>query len=224
MGDSVTRGTNGQTVGFWVCNTTMFTSIICVATFKMMLETRTWTNWSILAFVLSLFLWLLVYAAMPLDAGFANQDIFGVPATMTATPQFWFIIIAATILCLAPEILYKYVRRMYLPSRLNVIEELESYKGKRKQFISEILSFQQKEKEILDNKHDEDAAARHKSQSNRSHLGFSEFAVGKDSPHYVMSQQRYMKLAMKKPRFSHLKKILKKKKNSEQNKTSSSRE
>merc|ERR1719461_355782 len=123
----MSRGTNGQIVGFWACNTTMFTSIILVATFKMMLETRTWTNWSILAFVLSVFLWflwLLVYAAMPLGAGFANQDIYGVPGTAMAMPQFWFVIIAATIICLAPEILYKYVKRMYLPTRLDVIEEL----------------------------------------------------------------------------------------------------
>merc|ERR1719510_1901186 len=128
--DSVTRGTNGQTVGFWVCNTTMFTSIICVATFKMMMETRTWTNWSILAFALSLFLWflwLLVYAALPVDAGFANQDIFGVPQIGMAMPQWWFIIIIAVILALSPEILYKYIQRMYVPTRLNVIEELELY-------------------------------------------------------------------------------------------------
>eukprot|EP01084_Bolivina_argentea_P129564 228810_1 len=44
-----------------------------------------------------------------------------------------------------------------------------------------------------------------------THLGFSEFQVGKDHPDYVISQQRYMNLAMRKPRFSHLRKILKKK-------------
>ena len=45
-------------------------------------------------------------------------------------------------------------------------------------------------------------------------LGFSEFQVGKDHPDYVMSQHKYMNLAMKKPRFSHLKrKFLKKKSN-----------
>jgi len=43
-----------------------------------------------------------------------------------------------------------------------------------------------------------------------SDLGFSEFQVGKDHPDYVMSQHRYMNLAMKKPRFSHLRKILRK--------------
>merc|ERR1712130_212969 len=116
-----------------------------------------------------------------------------------------FIIIIATVLCLAPEILYKYIKRMYLPSRLNVIEELESYKAKRAQFISEIHSFQQKEKQFLDNKHDEEAASEN---NKRSHLGFSEFQVGKDHPDFVMSQHRYMNLAMKKPRFSHLKKII----------------
>jgi len=128
---------------------------------SMMLETRTWTNWSILAFVLSLFLWflwLLVYAALPVDAGFANQDIFGVPQIGMRTPQFWFIIIMATILALAPEILYKYLQRMYIPSRLNVIEELELYQNKRKQFISEIHAYQQKEKQITDQQHDEEAA------------------------------------------------------------------
>ena len=46
-------------------------------------------------------------------------------------------------------------------------------------------------------------------------MGFSEFQVGKDHPDYIMSQHRYMRLAMKKPRFSHLRKILKKKGNQE---------
>lgn len=48
-------------------------------------------------------------------------------------------------------------------------------------------------------------------------LGFSEFQIGKDHPDYIMSQHRYMNLAMKKPRFSHLRKILKKKSNNEEN-------
>jgi len=219
--DSTTLSENGQVVGFWMCNTTMFTSIVVIATLKMMLETRTWTNWSILAFVLSLFLWflwLLVYAVLPLDAGFANSDIFGVPEVGMGTPQWWFIIIMASVICLAPEIIYKYVRRMYLPSRLNVIEELEMYKGKRKQFISEIYAHQQKEKLITDNQHDEDAAR----ANSGNHLGFSEFQVDKNSADFVMSQHRYMKLAMKKPRFSHLKKIVMMKK--KENKTSPNKE
>ena len=200
---------NGQIVGFWVTNTTMFTSIVVIATVKMMFDTRTWTNWSILAFVLSLFLWflwLLIYAALPLDWGLSNQDIFGVPSIGMSMPQWWFIIILATVLALAPEILYKYIQRMYLPTRLNVIEELELYKNKRKQFINEIHTYQQKEKQITDQQHDEDAAT-----AQQTHLGFSEFQVGKDHPDYVISQHRYMNLAMRKPRFSHLRKILKKK-------------
>eukprot|EP01084_Bolivina_argentea_P041622 76815_1 len=213
--DSQQLGKNGQIVGFWVTNTTMFTSIVCIATVKMMFETRTWTNWSILAFVLSLFLWflwLLIYAALPLNWGFANQDIFGVPSIGMSTPQWWFIIILASILALAPEILYKYIQRMYLPTRLNIIEELELYKNKRKQFISEIHTYQQKEKQITDQQHNEDAAT-----AQQTHLGFSEFQVGKDHPDYVISQHRYMNLAMRKPRFSHLRKILKKKSNTSNN-------
>ncbi len=155
--DSMSRE-NGQVVGFWTTCTTMFTSIVVIATVKMMIETRTWTNWSILAFALSLFLWflwLLVYAALPVDAGFSNQDIFGVPQIGMSMPQWWFIILIATVLALAPELLYKYIQRMYLPTRLNVIEELELYQPKRKQFIAEIHAFQQKEKQITDEQHEE---------------------------------------------------------------------
>eukprot|EP01083_Nonionella_stella_P154256 496795_1 len=215
--DSQSKGSNGQIVGFWTTNTTMFTSIVLIATLKMMLETRTWTNWSIIAFALSLFLWflwLLVYAALPLSAGFANQDIYGVPQMGMSMPQWWFIIILASILSLAPEILYKYIQRMYVPTRLDVIEELEAYPSKRKQFISEIHTYQQKEKQISDQQHTEDAAT-----AQQTHLGFSEFQVGKDHPDYVMSQHRYMNLAMKKPRFSHLRKILKKKSANQQQRT-----
>ncbi len=52
-----------------------------------------------------------------------------------------------------------------------------------------------------------------------SDLGFSEFQIGKDHPDYIMSQHRYMNLAMKKPRFSHLRKILKKKSNQDNQRT-----
>ena len=155
--DSMSRE-NGQIVGFWTSNVTMFTSIVVIATVKMMVETRTWTNWSILAFVISLFLWflwLLVYSSLPVTAGFANQDIFGVPIVGMGMPQWWFIILIATVLALAPELLYKYIQRMYLPTRLDVIEELELYEPKRKQFIAEIHAFQQKEKQMTDEQHQE---------------------------------------------------------------------
>jgi len=60
--DSKSVGANGHIVGFWTASLTMFTSIVLIATFKIMLETRTWTNWSILGFVLSIFAWFLVFS------------------------------------------------------------------------------------------------------------------------------------------------------------------
>lgn len=209
--DSMAVGSNGHVVGFWTTCTTMFTSIVTIATAKMMLETRTWTRWSMMVFAISefmWFLWLIVYSAMPLSAGFENQDIYGVPGVALAMPQFWFIVLIALTLALVPDVLYKYVRRMYLPKRIDVIEELELYADKRAQFISEIKAYQQKEKQLTDAQHQDEVR-----DSQPRHLGFSEFQVGRDHADYVMSQHRYMNLAMRKPRFSHLRKILKKKAN-----------
>ncbi len=211
--DSKAVGSDGHVVGFWTTSTTMFTSIVTIATFKMMLETRTWTNWSILAFVLSLFLWflwLIVYSSLPLSFGFSNQDIFGVPLVGMSMPQWWFINLIALTLAMVPDILNKYIKRMYLPTRLDVIEELELYHQKRTRFISEIKAYQQKEKQITDDRHNEAAAT-----AQQTHLGFSEFQVGRDHADFVMSQHRYMNLAMRKPRFSHLRKILKKNKSNQ---------
>eukprot|EP01084_Bolivina_argentea_P111402 198774_1 len=207
--DSLSIGDDGRIVGFWTTATVMFTSLVTVATLKIMLETKTWTNWSILVFFVSELLWFvfaITYSALPAGT-FSNGNVAGVASISMGLPQYWFVVILANILCLSPEILYKYIKRMYKPTRLNVIEELELYEPKRKKFISEIHAHQQKERQTEEAQHEEDAAT-----AQQTHLGFSEFQVGKDHPDYVMSQQKYMNLAMKKPRFSHLKKRLFKKK------------
>jgi len=147
--DSKTIHANGQVVGMWTASATMFTSIVLIATFKIMLETRTWTNWSILAFVLSLFgwfLWLLVYGVLPLSMGLSNDDIYGVPLKGMGMPQWWFTAVIACTLSMTPDILYKYIKRMYLPTRLDMIEELELYPPKRKKFIDRIRKNQRRMK------------------------------------------------------------------------------
>ena len=145
--DSKTIGGNGHAVGFWTSSLTMFTTIVLVATFKIMLETRTWTNWSILGFVLSIFswfLWILVYGVLPMSMGWGNNDIYGVPMKGMSMPQWWFTIVIACTLSMIPDILYKYVKRMYLPTRLDMIEELELYPPKRDKFISRIRKNQRR--------------------------------------------------------------------------------
>lgn len=41
-----------------------------------------------------------------------------------------------------------------------------------------------------------------------SDLGYSDFQVGHDHPDYVMSQKHYLDLAMNKPRFSQVRRIV----------------
>jgi len=197
---------NGHTVGFWTTCSTMFTSIVVIATFKMMLETRTWTKWSILAFVLSLFLWflwLLVYGVLPPDMGTLNDDVYGVPAVGMAMPQWWFITVIALTLAMIPDVLYKYITRMYLPTRLNMIEELELYPPKRKKFIDRIRKNQRRMARESVIQQEEDIA-----NGQQTHLGYSDFQVGHDHPDYVMSQKHYLDLAMNKPRFSQIRRIV----------------
>jgi len=203
--DSKTLGGTGQAVGFWTTTVVQFTSVVWVATLKIMLETRTWTNWSILTFVLSIFswyLWMVVYSSMPAGT-VSNDNIFGVPLTGMSMPQFWFTNVIACTLCMIPDVLYKYVKRMYLPTRLDMIEELELYPPKREKFISRIRKHQRRMARESIVQQEEDIA-----NGQQTHLGYSDFQVGHDHPDYVMSQKRYLDLAMNKPRFSQVRRIV----------------
>ena len=64
-----------------------------------------------------------------------------------------------------------------------------------------------------------------------SDLGYSDFQVGHDHPDYVMSQKHYLDLAMNKPRFSQVRRIVqnigfskKEKKKKKQKETAADRE
>ncbi|ETO34941.1 hypothetical protein RFI_02132 [Reticulomyxa filosa] len=143
---------DGKVGGYWVSATTMFTSLVTVATIKMMIETKTWTSWTALVFFLSLLLWFvfaIVWSAIPPNLGWGNNDIYQVAQHAFKMPIFWFIVMFAVSLCIVPEILFRYVRRMYFPTRLNIVEELENNPTLRTRFLNEIKAhLQQQESSV----------------------------------------------------------------------------
>jgi len=83
---------------------------VCVATCKMCVETRTWTKWTFLMFVVSLLLWFvfaLVWSVIPPDWGWGNSDVYRVAQNSFERPTFWFSVIIATAMCIAPEIIVR---------------------------------------------------------------------------------------------------------------------
>ena len=162
--DSNSIGNTGVMTGFWVSNTTMFTSVVSVATAKMMIETHTWNIWTIIIFILSYLSWYLVnviWSSIPVDAGFSNQNFYGVTQVAFNLPQFWFVVLIVVVICIFPDILWKFVQKLWRPTRLDVIEELEFIrttlqckKGKflkdirsqRKEFVNEMLAHEEMQK------------------------------------------------------------------------------
>ena len=193
---------NGQIVGFWVSCTTMFTALVTVATLKMMLETKTWTQWSILVFGLSELAWFvfaLVWSVIPASWGWGNDNIYQVAQVSMELPIFWFAVLFAVAICLVPEVLFRYVMRTYFPTRLNIIEELESYPELKAKFVDQIKRHMAKQDQVSQGRDDLDKAVK---GAEVKHLGYTEFQVDRHSPDYIMSQSQYMRAAnhKKKPR------------------------
>eukprot|EP01083_Nonionella_stella_P110882 324799_1 len=181
--DSHIIATNGQVVGFWVAATTIMTSLVLVAIGKVMLETTTWTHWSVVSFIGSLMFWFafaLIWSRISLSRESGNDDMFMVSYVAMSLPAFWVLIGLQLCTCLLPELLWKYCRKMYLPTRLDVIEEIESYPSKRKQFISEIHHYKERELMRAADQLQQDAV-----EAQGTHVGFSEFLEGKDHPDYI---------------------------------------
>ncbi|ETO23478.1 hypothetical protein RFI_13704 [Reticulomyxa filosa] len=119
----------------------MFTALVTIATVKMMIETKTWTSWTAVVFFLSLLLWFvfaIVWSAIPLSLGWGNDDIYQVAQYAFRMPVMWFIVMFIVWLCVFPELVFRYIRRMYFPTRLHVIEELERYSELRANFIDDV--------------------------------------------------------------------------------------
>ena len=85
-----------------------------------------------------------VYGIVPLSMGTSNDDMYGVPMVGMSMPQWWFTAVIACTLSMIPDVLYKYIKRMYLPTRLDMIEELELYPPKRKKFIDRVRKNQRR--------------------------------------------------------------------------------
>ena len=187
---------DGKIVGFWVSATTQFTSLVMVVNAKIMLETKTWTSWTIIMFFLSVLSWYiftLVWSSMSIFFN-SNFDIYFVSQMSMRMPQFWFCVILTIGITMVPTILYKYLKKMYNPTMYDMIEELELYPIQRREFLDKIKEHtnEEKKQDIIDN---ENMINRPRKMSTQ-HLGFSEFQVGRDHPDFVMSQKKYISIRL----------------------------
>jgi len=132
--------------------------------------------------------------------------VYYVIQTLMVTPQFWFSVMIVCVICLVPEIIFRYVVRMYVkPSRLNVIEELEHvYPQKREKFVMQIQQHLQKQQQKDNQEHEEDA----KETTQAGFLGFAEFQLDPSHPDYVMSEKAKMDITRRKPARRKRRKIM----------------
>merc|ERR1712079_159491 len=112
------------------------------------------------------FMFMLIWSAIPVELDWQNQEIYGVSNISFGIPQFWFVIILTAVISLYPDILCKFIRKLWKPTRLDVIQEMEFPKKDfdfnqkqcvnisklRKQFIDDILEHQDTLKHPKENK------------------------------------------------------------------------
>lgn len=65
------------------------------------------------------------WSEIPLTWGFVNDDTYKVPQYLFTVPQFWFTIMLTLVICMVPEILWLFQRRLWNPTREDVVEELD---------------------------------------------------------------------------------------------------
>jgi len=120
---------SGRTGDLFHTGTVTYTCVVLTVNLKLALETRYWT-WANHLFlwgsILVYFLWLIVFGVFfrnpTIDMG---ADLYFVIFHLATTPQFWFSIIMAPMLCLYRDFTWKFVVRTNLPESYHIIQEIE---------------------------------------------------------------------------------------------------
>ncbi|GAM25814.1 hypothetical protein SAMD00019534_089890 [Acytostelium subglobosum LB1] len=122
-------GPGGMTSGIWSYGTLISTIAILVVNFKIALETKSWTIFSIGSILLSFlafFIMLILYAMfLPL-----NSNMFDVFSVQLKTLTYHLCVIILVIISLIPDFIIKYYSLQYYPEDVQILREKRCLKNK----------------------------------------------------------------------------------------------
>jgi len=118
----------GQVMELWATMTTMFTCCVLTVTGKIMIETHLWTICNVIWFILSVLSWYifaLVWALFPVSWQLTDSFYYGSPEMVIVTPEFWLLSFLVPVMCLSPELTYRYFKKKFAPTYLDAIQAAE---------------------------------------------------------------------------------------------------
>jgi len=119
----VTQG-DGLTNDVWIASTAMYSFLIVVVSIRIGLDTKTW-NWvSVLFMVLSILAWFcfaLIYSTII----WITPDMYYVSERLFGDVNFWLLLLLVPGICNLPDIAYRYLKRMYWPSPIDIVSEMD---------------------------------------------------------------------------------------------------
>jgi len=115
---------DGRSNDVWVCSTAMYTFLVILVNMKIGLLTTTW-NWATHLFLyLSVLVWFLfVYVYSALDI---TPDMYHVAHQLFSYPDYWLWSLLVPIALMIPVVSYKYYKRMYYPTLLDIVAERDA--------------------------------------------------------------------------------------------------
>jgi phospholipid-transporting ATPase len=120
---SKSSAADGRVDDQWVASTFMYSSLVFVVTFRLCLQTWTFTIISKLFLFLSWLVWFgfcYLYEWLNL-----TPDFYGIPNRLFGFWLHWFGMVVVILVCLAPKVVFLYVKRTYFPGRRDVIQEID---------------------------------------------------------------------------------------------------
>jgi len=123
---------SGQVDGLWDVNTVIYASTVLVCNLKLALETSTWTwlqhstMWGSIA---SFFVFAMIYMSDLFFWLAPNQ--YYIIYRLMGNPVFWFTLLITCIVCLLPDLTWKYAIRNYAPENHHIVQEI-MHKEKRR--------------------------------------------------------------------------------------------
>ena len=116
---------DGQMGGNWAMGVYVYTSVICIVTFKMMLISKSFTlrqhivNWGSL---IVWFIFQIVYSNMPKY----GPEVTGLANHVFSYASFWLVFILATAVALTRDFLWLGYKNEYKPNTVSIAREIES--------------------------------------------------------------------------------------------------
>ncbi|KAN0043355.1 hypothetical protein ACTA71_011007 [Dictyostelium dimigraforme] len=130
---------SGDTLDLWAMGQNIFILVVLTVNLKLAFETRYWTwitHFSIWASIVIWFAWVAVLAAIPGIGSTSSGDIYYVAYKIFASPSFWLSIAVLPTICLAPDVIYKYIQRDVKPYNYQIVQEIEKIYGKPSDIMS----------------------------------------------------------------------------------------